>query len=77
MSRLHHGNIDRLWTIWQAQDFQNRGLALDGTLTIANIPPSPNATLDSIMHLGIPAGGDLPIKVAMSVTENGHCYMYQ
>ena len=61
----------------QAQDFEERALALDGTLTIGNIPPSPNATLDSIMKLGIPAGGDLPIRVAMSATDNGHCYMYE
>ena len=76
MPRLHHSNIDRLWSIWQGQDYANRLLGLDGTVTVANIPPSQNATLDYIMHMGIPAGGDIPIREAMSTIQHGHCYVY-
>ena len=73
---LHHGQIDRLWTVWQGLDLKHRKDGIDGTLTFGNIPPSENATLDSIMHMGIPAGGDLPISYAQNAVGGDYCYMY-
>lgn len=73
---LLHGQVDRLWSIWQGQNYTDRAEALDGTVTFANDPPSANATLDTVMHM-FEAGGDMPIAKAMSTFENGYCYMYQ
>ncbi|KJZ75720.1 hypothetical protein HIM_04877 [Hirsutella minnesotensis 3608] len=73
---LLHAQIDRLWTVWQGQDYASRRSALDGTVTMQNVPPSENATLATAMHMGIAAGGDVPISRAMSATENDYCYMY-
>ena len=73
---LLHGQIDRLWSLWQGQDYANRRDGLDGTVTTGNVPPSANATLDTIMQMGVPAGGDLPIHVAVSTVENEYCYVY-
>ena len=50
---LHHGMVDPVWTMWQAQDPENRQYALSGTLTTLNIPPSPNVTLDDYLSWGV------------------------
>ncbi|KAG6006830.1 hypothetical protein E4U21_006637 [Claviceps maximensis] len=70
-----HSQIDRLWTIWQALDFETREYALDGTLTIQNTPPSRNGTLDDMMYFAF----DKPISIGerMSPTKNGLCYIYE
>lgn len=73
---LIHAQIDRLWTVWQGQDYASRQYALDGTLTIANRPPSGNATLESVMKMGIPAGGDVPIGAVMNAIAGEYCYVY-
>ncbi|KAG6298930.1 hypothetical protein E4U09_000362 [Claviceps aff. purpurea] len=46
---FHHAQVDRIWSIWQALDFSKRGNALDGTLTLGNVPPSRNVALEDIM----------------------------
>jgi tyrosinase len=73
---LLHSQIDRLWTIWQGQDFDARGDGLDGTLTFLNFVPSANATLDTVMHM-FEAGGDMPIRDAMSTYGGDYCYKYE
>ena len=73
---LLHSQVDRLWSVWQGLDYEARKNGLDGTLSMNNYPPTPNATLSTIMKMGIPAGGDLPISWAMSTFENDYCYMY-
>jgi tyrosinase len=47
---LHHGMIDRVWTIWQSLDPINRHYALSGTGTFLDIPPSANVTLIDTMN---------------------------
>ncbi len=44
--------IDRTWWIWQLQDLSKRLSAVSGTITIGNVPPSRNATLDDDVDLG-------------------------
>lgn len=73
---LLHAQVDRPWTVWQGQDYASRRRALDGTVTVANLPPSENATLSTVMHMGVAGGGDVPISQAMSPIENQYCYMY-
>ncbi|KAK2738809.1 hypothetical protein FQN55_000447, partial [Onygenales sp. PD_40] len=54
---LHHGQIDRVWWIWQNQDPETRLHAVAGTHTVFNDPPSANTTLEDIIELGVNAGG--------------------
>ena len=72
---LLHGQIDRLWTIWQGQDFEKRTNGLDGTVTFLNDPPSHDATLDTMMKMGT-AGDLVQIRDAMSTYKGQYCYMY-
>ena len=73
---LLHGQIDRVWAIWQGLDYATRRDVVDGTLTLGNIPPSPEGTLDSPMQMGIPAGGEMTIGDAKSTVEGEYCYVY-
>ncbi|KAG4424821.1 hypothetical protein IFR04_001981 [Cadophora malorum] len=52
---LHHGQVDRLWTLWQALDPATRQYSLDGTNTMLNDPPSANTTLDDVIDLAYAA----------------------
>ena len=72
---LLHSQVDRLWTVWQGQDFSGRTNGLDGTVTFLNDPPSHNATLQTIMIMHL-AGGDIPIEDVMSTYKRNYCYMY-
>jgi tyrosinase len=72
---LHHGMIDRVWTIWQALDPVNRQYAISGTGTFLNSPPSPNVTLTDTLSWGI-LGPSMPVESAMSVFAGPFCYQY-
>ncbi|OWP04095.1 hypothetical protein B2J93_5916 [Marssonina coronariae] len=52
--------VDRVWWIWQAQDLEARLKAVSGTMTMFNIPPSRNATLNDDVDLGLIAP---PVKL--------------
>lgn len=81
---VHHGQVDRVWTIWQNLDIENRRNALSGTTTYANIPPSDNATLDTLLDMG-PLAPQIRVRDVMStVGVNGSglwgpglCYYYE
>ncbi|KAK3117612.1 hypothetical protein LTR53_000840 [Teratosphaeriaceae sp. CCFEE 6253] len=73
---LHHGQIDRVWWIWQNQDLKNRQNAIAGTITILNTPPSRNGTLQDILDLGIIGVPKITIKDAMSTLGGPFCYIY-
>jgi tyrosinase len=72
---LHHGQIDRVWWIWQNQDIKNRKDAIGGTITLNNSPPSRDGTLDDIISLGVNAP-DIKIRDLMSTTAGPFCYVY-
>ncbi|EEH20362.2 hypothetical protein PABG_02621 [Paracoccidioides brasiliensis Pb03] len=72
---LHHGQIDRLWSIWQWLDIKERRDAMWGTLTFANIPPSRNGTLNDIIDLG-PLAPPLTMSEVMSTVDGPFCYFY-
>ncbi|KAM4062808.1 tyrosinase [Hirsutella rhossiliensis] len=73
---LLHAQIDRLWTIWQGQDWAGRRDGLDGTATFRNLPPSPNVTTETLMDMGY-AGGHVPVGDAMSPIDGPFCYKYE
>jgi tyrosinase len=75
---LHHGQIDRVWWIWQNQNPAQRTQVIAGTITIMNTPPSRNGTLDDIIDLEVNAA-PLPIKDVVSSLGIGGgplCYIY-
>ncbi|KAG6248105.1 hypothetical protein E4U24_002846 [Claviceps purpurea] len=72
---FHHAQIDRIWSIWQALDFSKRENALDGTLTMSNIPPTRNVTLEDVMSFEF--APSVLVGQLMSPTKNGLCYIYE
>jgi len=76
---VHHGQIDRVWWIWQNQNPAQRTRVIAGTITINNTPPSRAGTLDDILDLEVNAKA-LPIKDVVSTTGIGGgplCYIYE
>ncbi|VUC29468.1 unnamed protein product [Clonostachys rosea] len=71
---LLHSQVDRIWTIWQAQDFDTRKNQVGGTVTFRNIPPSANATLETVLHM-LTCGSDVSFRDTVSPFEN-YCYRY-
>lgn len=71
-----HAQIDRLWSIWQAQDWAGRKDALYGTSTFANLPPSSEVTVDTWMDM-VYAGGMARVGDSMSTVDGPYCYMYK
>ncbi|KAH6667772.1 hypothetical protein B0J14DRAFT_488838, partial [Halenospora varia] len=72
----HHGQVDRMWTIWQNLDPVHRTNAIAQTRTYLDLPPSANATLDDIVELGYAGGQQKTIRELMSVVEGHFCYIY-
>ncbi|KAK1776651.1 hypothetical protein QBC45DRAFT_212096 [Copromyces sp. CBS 386.78] len=73
---VHHGQVDRLWWIWQNLDFENRQ-GVWGTHTMLDQPPSANVTTDETIAIG-PTMPDLQIKTLMdTVSGSPFCYVYE
>ncbi|KAM7186055.1 tyrosinase-like protein [Rhypophila sp. PSN 637] len=71
---LHHAQIDRVYWIWQMQDFKNRqGVA--GTQTLLDMPPSPNTTVNDLLNVA-PLGESVKIKDVMNTVGGPLCYVY-
>ncbi|KAG6362936.1 hypothetical protein INS49_008031 [Diaporthe citri] len=77
---VHHGQMDRLWALWQTRDPSTRYTQLDngtyGHITWANSPASRLAELDDIIDVGY-AGPSIKIRDAMSTTSGPFCYFYE
>ncbi|TVY90929.1 Tyrosinase-like protein [Lachnellula willkommii] len=73
---LHHGQIDRLWSIWQALDPLKRQNAISGTGTLLNEPPSADTTLNTIINVGYAGGTNVSMSDIMSTTKGPFCYIY-
>lgn len=76
---LHHGNIDRMWALWQDLDptLSRFGAAgISGTGTYLNSPPSANTTLQTPINLGYSGGTTVTMKDVMSTVGGPFCYIY-
>jgi tyrosinase len=72
---LHHGMIDRTWTIWQTQDYKSRMMAMQGG---TNMMGGGRAqSLDDIVDLGVVAQKQYKIRDLMSSVDGPFCYVYQ
>ena len=72
---LHHGMIDRLWTVWQGLDLPGRQNAISGTSTLANSPASADMTLDDMLPFGLVAD-DVRFGGVMDTLSGQFCYYY-
>ncbi|KAF4556495.1 Tyrosinase-like protein 5 [Elsinoe fawcettii] len=75
---LTHTQVDRVWWIYQNLAPRERTLAVAGTITSANIPPSRNGTIDDIVRLGRVGGPITQRKLASTLGRTGGplCYIY-
>jgi tyrosinase len=73
---LHHSNIDRVWTLWQAQNPRKRQYALSGTSTIFNGNSTPQVTLETVQNWGF-LGVEKTTKELMSAKAGTFCYEYE
>lgn len=78
MFYLHHSMIDRVWWLWQELSPRQRtqgSSAIAGTRTFMNGPPSPDATIEDILNMGV-VGESRAIKDVLSTTSGPFCYIY-
>lgn len=76
---LHHGQVDRLWWIWQNQRPLERAFQINGTRTLGNSPPSADATIEDLINVGFVDGEyeeGLAIKNYVSTMGGPLCYIY-
>ncbi|CAK4025475.1 Tyrosinase orsC [Lecanosticta acicola] len=76
---LHHGNIDRVWWIWQMLSPYERQFtdkAISGTRTFLDSPASANGTLNDTVQFGYAAGPPRPIRDLLSTVNGPFCYTY-
>ncbi|KAI1750880.1 hypothetical protein F4782DRAFT_531917 [Xylaria castorea] len=73
---FHHGQLDRLWAIWQEQAPADRLYATSDTQTWANSPPSPNATISDILDFGY-VGGRVMMSDFVDPLSGLLCYRYE
>ncbi|KAK7949298.1 tyrosinase central domain-containing protein, partial [Apiospora aurea] len=72
---VHHGMMDRMWTLWQAMDPETRNTQMDdgvyGHITWANDPVSRLASPDDVIDMGYAGPSTTIGKVAS--TTSGSC----
>ncbi|KAK1827501.1 hypothetical protein QBC39DRAFT_175773 [Podospora conica] len=76
---LHHAQIDRVWWIWQMQKLESRLKEVSKTMTMSNMPPTRNGTLDDVNNLGVLAGDVLTrdLMSTMGGMDGKLCYIYE
>ncbi|KAJ4300006.1 hypothetical protein N0V90_005254 [Kalmusia sp. IMI 367209] len=74
---FHHTMIDRIWWTWQNLDIEKRQYAIGNTITVNNMPPSRNATLDDVLSLGFLGVDEITIREAGNTLGGPFCYIYE
>ncbi|TPX07819.1 uncharacterized protein E0L32_010506 [Thyridium curvatum] len=76
---VHHGQMDRMWTYWQALDPATRKAEIKagnyGHITWANDPPSRETSLSDVIDMGY-AAPSITIGEVMDTTSGPFCYFY-
>ncbi|KAL0930469.1 tyrosinase central domain-containing protein [Colletotrichum truncatum] len=73
---LHHGQIDRLYFVWQNLDWENRQ-GIFGTGTMNNFPPSRDMTLDDVMDIS-PLNVPRPLQELIdTIGGSPFCFVYE
>lgn len=77
---VHHGMIDRTWSIWQTQDLPNRlAVIAGGTDMMAFGGGGKQQSLDDVVDLGVvaPGGQRYKIRDLTSTVDGPFCYVYE
>jgi len=72
---IHHAMIDRVWSVWQYLDIEQRQNEIAGTSTLDNSPASPVMSLSDSLDFGL-VGGNQVFGDLMSTYEGRFCYRY-
>ncbi|KAI1209703.1 Di-copper centre-containing protein [Annulohypoxylon truncatum] len=73
---LHHGQIDRMYFIWQNLDWEQRQ-TMAGTITMMNRPESRNGTLEDILDI-TPVGETYTYRELLdTVGASPFCFVYE
>ncbi|KAI0522314.1 hypothetical protein F5B22DRAFT_470573 [Xylaria bambusicola] len=72
---LHHAQIDRLWTMWQAHDPTSRRYAYNGTNTYMSLPDTPEVTNSTTLDFGV-LGGKVTLEEIADPMAGRYCYQY-
>jgi tyrosinase len=72
---MHHGMIDRTWSIWQTLDLPNRMQVIDGTTILRGAGVV--ATLEDWVTLDVLAEREYQIKELVSTVDGPFCYTYE
>ncbi|KAI1842959.1 hypothetical protein JX266_010812 [Neoarthrinium moseri] len=72
---LHHGQIDRMYFVWQNLDWAKRQ-NVAGTITMNNQPPSRNGTLDDTLDFS-PLNPEKKLRDLMDTIAGPFCYVYE
>ena len=73
---VHHGMIDRTWTIWQSQDLAARTQVIAGGTSMMGFG-SRQQSLDDLVDLGVVADKVYKIRDLVSVVDGPFCYVYE
>ncbi|KAF2642114.1 Di-copper centre-containing protein [Massarina eburnea CBS 473.64] len=72
---FHHAQIDRIWSLWQGLNQTVRTKEVTDTLTIHNLIPSANGTLDTPVDMGFLADARTIGDLSSSI-DGPFCYIY-
>ncbi|KAH8886012.1 Di-copper centre-containing protein [Thozetella sp. PMI_491] len=73
---LHHGQVDRMWLLWQEKKPATRWYALNGTSTVFNGNSTPEVTLDTEITFGL-LGKTRTLKEVANPRAGHYCYRYE
>ncbi|KAI9788756.1 MAG: hypothetical protein M1816_006613 [Peltula sp. TS41687] len=73
---LHHAQMDRVWTIWQAQDPAKRTYEISGPRNPFNSPPTDPVTPDDPLVYGA-LGDTIRLRDPASPIDGVYCYIYE
>lgn len=71
---LHHGMVDRLWAMWQAEDERTRRYAMNGSSTMWDRPNTPPVTVETEVEFGVL---DRPRRMGELMDPRGFHYCYE
>jgi tyrosinase len=74
---LLHAQIDRVWTIWQSQDLQNRMQVISGGTSMFGGGAAQKLTDVQSFPVIAPGGKGYAISDLVSVVNGPFCYVYE
>lgn len=72
---VHHGEIDRVWTIWQLQDINTRVNIVSGGTSMMGF--GRQQSLDDLVDLGVVGNKVYKIRDLVSTVDGPFCYTYE